>query len=133
GMKLLFGGDGSATREFLYVEDAAEAIVLASERYNDAAPVNIGSAFEISIRDLVKNIATLCGFHGRIVWDTTKPNGQPRRMLDTSRATQAFGFVPQVKFEEGLRRTVEWYLQQEASLIGVERVIIGAESSLIEV
>ncbi len=102
-------GDGSPTREFLYVADAAEGILLAAERYNDSLPVNLGSAFEISIKDLTETIARLCGFHGRIVWDTTKPNGQPRRKLDTSRAKMVFGFEATTPFEDGLRRTIEWY------------------------
>ena len=88
-------GTGSATREFLYVEDAAEAIVLAAERYDGAEPVNLGAGQEISIRDLVGLIARLTGFTGRIVWDASKPDGQPRRMLDTSRAATSFGFVAQ--------------------------------------
>ncbi len=102
-------GDGSPTREFLYVADAAEGILLATERYNDSQPVNLGSAFEISIKDLTETIARLCGFHGRIVWDATKPNGQPRRKLDTSRAKALFGFEATTPFEVGLRRTIEWY------------------------
>jgi len=102
-------GDGSPTREFLYVEDAAEGILLAAERYNQSDPVNLGSAFEISIKDLTEMIARLCGFGGRIVWDTTKPNGQPRRKLDVSRAKEWFGFEARTPFESGLRRTVEWY------------------------
>lgn len=101
-------GTGAATREFLYVEDAAEAIALAAERYDGAAPVNIGTGFEISIKDLVALIARLVGFRGEVVWDTSKPDGQPRRMLDTSRAA-AFGFVAKTPFEEGLRRTIAWY------------------------
>jgi GDP-L-fucose synthase len=102
-------GTGKATREFLYVEDAAEGIVLAAEGYDGAEPVNLGTGQEISIHDLVTLIARLTGFCGRIVWDATKPDGQPRRMLDTSRAAQAFGFVARMPFEEGLRRTIEWY------------------------
>jgi GDP-L-fucose synthase len=102
-------GDGSPTREFLYVEDAAEGILLAAERYNESEPVNLGSAFEISIKDLVETIARLTGFDGRIVWDTSKPNGQPRRKLDTTRAKESFCFESQVPFEEGLRKTIEWY------------------------
>lgn len=105
-------GDGSPTREFLYVEDAAEGIVLAAERYDGDAPVNLGSSFEISIRDLVTIIARETGFGGRIVWDVTKPNGQPRRKLDVSRARDLFGFQSRVGFEEGLRGTVAWYLEQ---------------------
>jgi GDP-L-fucose synthase len=105
-------GDGTPTREFLYVEDAAEAIVLAAERYDGAEPVNLGSGMEISIRDLAHVVAKLTGFEGRIVWDTTKPNGQPRRCVDTSRAERWFGFRARTSFEEGLRRTVEWYRTQ---------------------
>jgi GDP-L-fucose synthase len=99
-------GDGSPTREFLYIEDAAEGIVLAAEHYDDDQPVNLGSGMEISIRDLVETIARLTGFKGDIVWDTTKPNGQPRRQLDVSRADQYFGFRARTTFEEGLRRTI---------------------------
>ena len=102
-------GDGSATREFLYVEDAAEAILLASERYNSSDPVNIGSGAETSIKALTETIANVVGFKGRIVWDASKPNGQPRRKLDTSRAAERFGFRAHTGFEEGLRRTVDWY------------------------
>ncbi len=108
-------GDGSPTREFIYVEDAAEAIVLASELYNGSEPVNIGSGREISIKDLTDLIARLSGFTGKIVWDTSKPNGQPRRGLDTSRAEQYFGFKAQTLFEEGLRRTIEWYRENSSS------------------
>jgi GDP-L-fucose synthase len=107
-------GDGSPTREFLYVDDAAEGIVLAAERYNASEPVNVGSAFEISIKDLLETIARLTDFHGTIVWDTDKPNGQPRRKLDTSRAEQAFGFRSTTPFEEGLRRTIDTYARQIA-------------------
>jgi GDP-L-fucose synthase len=102
-------GDGTPTREFLYVEDCAEAITLAAERYDGAQPVNIGSGFEISIRELAGTIASLVGFQGRIVWDTAKPNGQPRRCLDTSQAWDKFGFRAKTDFKEGLRRTVEWF------------------------
>ena len=102
-------GDGSPTREFLYVEDAAEGILLAAERYDQSEPVNLGSAFEISIKDLAELIVKLTGFGGKIVWDTTQPNGQPRRKLDTTRAKEFFGFEAGVSFEEGLRRTIEWY------------------------
>lgn len=102
-------GDGTPTREFLYVEDSAEAIVLATESFDGPQPVNIGAGFEISIRKLVELIAELTGFQGRIAWDTTKPNGQPRRCLDTSRAWAAFGFQAKTDFREGLHRTVEWY------------------------
>jgi GDP-L-fucose synthase len=102
-------GDGTPTREFLFAEDAAEGILLASERYDAPDPVNLGSGQEVSIRDLAGHIARLVGFKGRIVWDTTQPNGQPRRALDTSRAQERFGFVAQTSLDDGLRRTVEWY------------------------
>jgi GDP-L-fucose synthase len=102
-------GDGSPTREFLYVEDAAEGIILAAERYNSSEPVNLGSSFEISIKELTETIAGLCGFEGRIVWDTSKPNGQPRRKLETSRAAQEFSFVSSNDFSGGLRQTISWY------------------------
>lgn len=102
-------GDGSPTREFLYVEDAAEGIVLAAEHYDGNLPVNLGSGYEISIKSLAESIASLTGFNGKLVWDTTKPNGQPRRVLDTSRAEKLFGFRAQTTLEEGLRRTIEWY------------------------
>lgn len=104
-------GDGSPTREFLYVEDAAEGILLAAESYDGPEPVNLGSGREISIKDLAALIGRLCGFNGRFVWDTSKPNGQPRRSLDTSRAETYFGFRAQTDFEEGLRRTINWYRQ----------------------
>jgi GDP-L-fucose synthase len=104
-------GDGSPTREFLYVEDAALGIVLAAERFDGPEPVNLGSGCEISIRDLAETIARLVDFRGRFVWDTSKPNGQPRRGLDTSRAEHLFGFRAQTSFEDGLRRTVDWYRQ----------------------
>jgi GDP-L-fucose synthase len=106
-------GDGSPTREFLYVDDAAEGILLAAERYNDSLPVNLGSGSEISIKDLVQTIAHLTGFTGKILWDRTKPNGQPRRMLDTGRAERAFGFRAKTEFSTGLARTVAWYQDRE--------------------
>ena len=102
-------GDGSPTREFIYVKDAAEAIALATTRYNGAEPVNIGSGFEISIKDLTELIARLTGFEGAIRWDTSKPNGQPRRKLDTSRAKAYFGFEASTDFENGLKQTIAWY------------------------
>jgi GDP-L-fucose synthase len=102
-------GSGGVSREFLYVEDAAEAIVLATKRYNKPEPVNIGAGFEIKIKDLVKLIAELTGFSGEIRWDMTKPDGQPRRRLDVSKAKQEFGFEAKVDFREGLKRTIEWY------------------------
>jgi len=105
-------GTGSASREFLYVGDAARAIVLATERYNKPDPVNLGAGQEISIKDLVTIIKKYTGFTGNIHWDTTKPDGQPRRCLVTSRAKEEFGFVAQVPFEEGLKRTVAWYIDQ---------------------
>ena len=108
-------GDGTPTREFIYVEDAAEGITLATERYNSSEPVNIGSSFEISIKDLTETIARLTGFNGTIRWDTTKPNGQPRRKLDTTRAREAFGFEAKTDFEEGLKRTIAWYANERAN------------------
>ncbi|MDE1970797.1 MAG: GDP-L-fucose synthase [Patescibacteria group bacterium] len=106
-------GTGSATREFLYVEDAAEGIVRAAESYNSHEPVNLGSGMEISIKDLITKICALMDFRGELRWDTTKPDGQPRRMLDVSRAEQGFGFKAQTGFDEGLRRTIEWYETQQ--------------------
>jgi len=103
-------GSGEVSREFLYVEDAAEGIALATERYNKPEPVNIGAGFEIKIKDLVKLIAELTGFSGEIRWDRTKPDGQPRRRLDVSKAKREFGFEAKVDFREGLKRTIEWYL-----------------------
>jgi len=102
-------GTGKATREFLYVEDCAEAIVMATERYDLPEPVNIGAGFEISIRDLAELIANIAGFRGKIIWDNAKPDGQPRRMLDTSKAFEQFGFKSKVRFEDGLKTTIEWY------------------------
>jgi GDP-L-fucose synthase len=102
-------GDGSASREFLHARDAANGILDAAERYDRSEPVNLGAGFEIRIRDLVPLVARLCRFEGEIVWDTTKPNGQPRRMLDTSRAEREFGWRARIPFEDGLRETVEWY------------------------
>jgi GDP-L-fucose synthase len=102
-------GDGSATREFLYVEDCAEGIVLALEQYDGSDPVNLGAGFEISIQRLVELIAELTGFRGKVLWDTSKPNGQPRRCLDTNRAAELFGFRARTDFRDGLRRTIEWY------------------------
>jgi GDP-L-fucose synthase len=107
--RIVAWGSGKATREFLYVEDAAEGIVLATERYNKADPVNLGAGFEISIRELVGSICELAGFDGEIEWDTSKPDGQPRRRLDTSKAKKEFGFEAKTDFREGLRRTIEWY------------------------
>lgn len=104
-------GTGNATREFLYAEDAAEAVALATERYDAPEPVNVGAGFEISIRDLAELIRSLVGFEGELVWDATKPDGQPRRCLDTTRAEQAFGFKAKTSLEDGLKRTVDWYVR----------------------
>jgi len=112
--EIVVWGDGSPTREFLYVEDAAEGIVMAAERLDSSVPVNLGSGFEISIRELVERIAREVGFGGRIVWDTSQPNGQPRRKLDTERAAAEFGFRATTDFETGLRRTVDWYRRSRA-------------------
>ena len=116
-------GDGSPTREFLYVEDAAEAIALATERYDGSEPVNLGSGEEISIRELAELIAAEVGFRGEIVWDTTQPNGQPRRRLDVSRAERLFGFRAKHPFRDGVRQTVDWFVEHRAAL---------AEAALIE-
>jgi GDP-L-fucose synthase len=113
--EMIVWGSGMASREFLFVEDAAEAILLAAEHYNDAEPVNLGSGIEITIKQLAELIAEHCRFRGRLVWDTTKPDGQPRRCLDTTRAEQAFGFRARTDFCEGLRRTIDWYLQHRTS------------------
>jgi len=109
-------GDGSPTREFLYVDDAAEGILLATEKYNDSEPVNLGSGFEISIKDLIHLIADLTGYTGSFNWDTSKPNGQPRRRLDTNRAKNYFGFEAQMSFKEGLKRTVAWYQEHKGRM-----------------
>jgi GDP-L-fucose synthase len=114
--QIILWGDGSPTREFLYAGDAAMGIVLAVERYNQSEPVNLGSGMEISIKDLAEIITRLTGFDGEIVWDTTKPNGQPRRALDTSRAKKFFGFQAQMPFEEGLHRTIEWFRENQESI-----------------
>jgi GDP-L-fucose synthase len=107
---LLVWGTGKPTREFLYVEDAVKGLLLAAEHYNDPEPVNLGSGMEISIRELVELIAELTGFTGKIQWDASKPDGQPRRALDTSRARERFGFAAQTDFREGLQRTIDWYM-----------------------
>lgn len=107
--EIVVWGSGKATREFLYVEDAAEGVLLATEKYNSSDPVNLGSGFEITIRELTILIARLTGFKGRIIWDATKPDGQPRRILDTSKAEKEFGFKGKTNFEEGLVKTIEWY------------------------
>jgi GDP-L-fucose synthase len=110
-------GTGNATREFLYVEDCAEAIVLAAEQYDRPEPVNLGAGFEISIRDLAELIAELTGFSGRLVFDTTKPDGQPRRSLDVTRARDSFGFLATTDFRTGLARTIEWYRARRGHLL----------------
>ncbi len=114
--QVVLWGDGSPTREFLYVEDAAEGLLLAAERYNGREPFNLGSGQEISIRDLAVLIARLTGYQGKIVWDTSKPNGQPRRALDISRAEAYFGFRAQMPLEEGLHRTITWFLEHQRTL-----------------
>jgi GDP-L-fucose synthase len=113
--EIVVWGTGKATREFLYVEDAAEALVLATLQYDEAEPVNVGAGFEISISELVERIVTLTGFKGRIVWDASKPDGQPRRCLDTTRAERAFGFRAATSFADGLERTVRWYIADRAA------------------
>ena len=104
-------GTGKATREFLYVEDCAEAIVLAAQNYNQPDPVNIGSGFEISIKDLVEMIKNLINYKGKVIWDKTKPDGQPRRCLDVSKAVKEFGFKAKTNFKEGLEKTISWYIK----------------------
>jgi len=116
GQTVTLWGDGTPTREFLYVEDCARAIVLAAEHYDGSDPVNIGAGWEISIKDLAETIAKHVGYTGEIIWDTTKPNGQPRRKLDVSRAKERFGFESRVSFNEGIRRTVEWW---KANCLGI--------------
>jgi len=108
--EVMVWGTGKATREFLYVEDCAEAIVLATERYDKPDPINIGAGFEISIKDLAEKIRQIIGFKGKIIWDITKPDGQPRRCLDTSKARKEFGFRAKTNFDEGLRKTIKWYI-----------------------
>jgi GDP-L-fucose synthase len=114
--EIVVWGDGSSTREFIYVEDCAEAIVIATERYDKPDPVNIGAGFEISIKDLVYLIAEFTGFSGKITWDTSKPGGQPRRCLDVGRAEREFRFRAGTSFEEGLRRTIDWYRRRRQGL-----------------
>jgi GDP-L-fucose synthase len=115
GTKITLWGDGSPTREFLYVKDAAEAVVRATESYDGADPINIGTGEEISIRDLAAKIAAISGFTGQIEWDTTKPNGQPRRRLDVSKARSEFGFVAQTDLDTGLKATHDWYRKQRTA------------------
>jgi GDP-L-fucose synthase len=111
--EIIVWGDGTPTREFLYVEDAVDGILLASEKYDGPEPVNLGSGYEISIKHLAEMIARLTGFEGKLVWDISRPNGQPRRGLDVSRAASLFGFHAGTPFEEGLRRTIEWYKEHQ--------------------
>ena len=115
--EIVVWGDGTASREFLHVRDAAEGIALAAERFDGSEPVNLGAGFEITIRELVGLVTKLCGFAGHIRWDTTKPNGQPRRKLDTTRAEKLFGFKAQIGFEEGLAEAIAWY--REARTAGL--------------
>jgi len=116
--RIVVWGTGKATREFLYVEDAAEGIVLATEKYNKAEPVNLGAGFEISIKNLVELICELTGFDGEIEWDTSKPDGQPRRCLDTNKAKREFGFEVRTPFREGLKKTIEWYRTNREAVAG---------------
>jgi GDP-L-fucose synthase len=109
GGEVVLWGDGSPTREFLYVDDCAAGLVLAADRYDGAAPVNLGTGVETSIRELAETIAELTGFKGEIVWDTSMPNGQPRRQLDATRARELFGFTAQTRLRDGLEKTVAWY------------------------
>lgn len=118
--EIVFWGDGSPTREFLYVEDAADGIVKALERYDGADPVNLGSGEEVSIRNTAAVIADLAGFGGKVSWDVSKPNGQPRRKLDTSRARRLFGWEAKVPLRDGLRRTLQWY-QGEGQSVRADR------------
>ncbi|HYN88136.1 MAG TPA: NAD-dependent epimerase/dehydratase family protein, partial [Ardenticatenaceae bacterium] len=107
--EVVLWGDGTPTREFLYVEDCAEGVVLSMEKYESSQPMNLGSGREISIRDLTELVARICRFEGKIVWDPTKPDGQPRRCLDVSRARDQIGFTAGTKLEDGLRKTADWY------------------------
>ncbi len=106
-------GDGSPTRDFLYVEDAARGIILAAEKYDEPEPINLGSEEEISIKDLISTISELMGFHGQIKWDTSKPNGQPRRCVSNKKAEEKIGFKPQIKLREGLKNTIDWFIEQQ--------------------
>jgi GDP-L-fucose synthase len=112
--QIVLWGDGSPTREFFYAGDAARGIVLAAERYHGSEPVNLGAGMEISIKALAELIAELTGFNGEIIWDTNKPNGQPRRALDTKRAKEFFGFEAKMPFKEGLQRTIDWYKENKS-------------------
>jgi GDP-L-fucose synthase len=112
--EVVLWGDGTPTREFLYVQDCARGLVLAVERYNASDPINLGRGEEIAIRDLASRIAELTEFRGRFVWDTSRPNGQPRRLLDVTQARERFGFVAETSLDEGLRQTVAWFEQNPA-------------------
>lgn len=116
-------GDGTPTREFIYVEDCAEAIVLATEKYDEPEPVNIGAGFEISVKELAELIGEITGFRGQMVWDTSRPSGQPKRSLDTSKAWNAFGFRARTPFREGLERTVAWCRDRLGAGIGVDSCV----------
>ena len=111
--EVVFWGDGSPTREFLFVEDCARGISLAAEKYNGIEPINLGSGQEISIKDLAGKIGHLIGYEGKITWDTSKPNGQPRRCLDVSKARREFGFEAKISFDEGLKKTIDWYISKK--------------------
>ncbi len=113
-------GDGTPTREFLFVEDCAEGLALAAERYDDADPVNLGAGFEISMGELALTIARACGFTGEVRWDANRPNGQPRRMLDVERARERFGFTARTSLQEGLRRTIAWYRDNRGAIAARE-------------
>jgi GDP-L-fucose synthase len=115
--EIILWGSGKATREFLYAEDAAEGIILAAEKYNKPEPVNLGANFEVSIKELADLISELTGFKGKIIWDTSKPDGQPRRRVDASRAYQEFGFKAKTSFKEGLQKTVKWYQDNQQSIV----------------
>ena len=119
--EVVIWGTGRATREFLHADDCARALLLAAERYDSSEPVNIGAGFEISIRDLAEMIAELTEFRGKLVWDTSKPDGQPRRCLDTMRAKEAFGFVAEIPFKDGLRQTIEWYRANRSTGVAMSR------------
>ena len=114
--KVEIWGTGLASREFLHVEDAAEGILLATEKYNESDPINLGAGFEIKISDLVKLISKITGYTGKIIWDDSKPDGQPRRCLVVSKAESKFGFKAKIKFEEGLRNTIDWYMEHKNSI-----------------
>jgi GDP-L-fucose synthase len=118
--EIVLWGDGSPTREFLYVDDCVEALMLAMERYESSDPVNVGTGEEISIRDLASLIAEATGFEGRIEWDTSKPNGYPRRKLDTTRARELFGFEARTPLREGLARTIAWYREHAGAVAGAK-------------